>query len=193
MYLTATTTALALVSCGLVASIAYIAADNSPHGESAPPRRRPARSPTLLPGLALAAGLLASPPVGASDAGGVPEFDPTQDVTLDLERGSERPDHASVAEAFEGQFGAFDACVSKAKRGDDHRIPGDVSVEVLLDPDGSTPLGVNATLPKNVSRRRGLQQCLRRAVAAADYPAYDGPPTVFEFSFELDPGFEDEQ
>jgi len=59
---------------------------------------------------------------------------------------------------------------------------------VLLDPNGSTPLGGNAKLPPETGAKKRLRKCLRSVAAAANYPAYDGPPVVVEFSFELDPG-----
>jgi len=118
----------------------------------------------------------------------VPEFDPNADVTLDMEGGSERPDEYLVMQAFEQQFSAFDRCVEAAKNGADVRLPGDVDVEVLLNPKGNRPLGVNAELSDQLEQQQPLRECLRRAVADAKYPGYQGPPIVVDFSFELDPG-----
>lgn len=118
----------------------------------------------------------------------VPEFDPTADVELDMKAGGERPDDYTVLQAFEQQYDAFDKCVMKAKKGRDGQLPGDVDVEVLLNPRGDKPLGVNAKLPSKVKKNKGLRECLRSAVAQAPYPSYDGVPVVVAFSFELDPG-----
>jgi len=118
----------------------------------------------------------------------VPEFDPNADVVLDMEGGSERPDEYLVLQAFERQFSAFDRCVEAAKQGEDVRLPGEVEVEVLLNPKGNRPLGVNAQLSSQLKQQQQLRDCLRTAVAEAKYPAYEGPPVVVDFSFELDPG-----
>lgn len=133
---------------------------------------------------------LAATPAMAADSG-VPEFDPNAEQVIDPRSGGERPDEAQLLDAFQHQFDAFDACVAQAKRTRDEHLPGDVDVAVLLDPGGKSPLGVNATLPERVHHRKPLKECLRSAVASAAYPAYDGPPVVVEFSFELDPGLED--
>ena len=53
---------------------------------------------------------------------------------------------------------------------------------------GNRPLGVNAQLSEQVKQRLQLRECLRGAVADGKYPAYEGPPVVVDFSFELDPG-----
>ena len=120
----------------------------------------------------------------------VPEFDPQGDVQLDMERGGERPDEYNVMQAFEQQYDSFDQCVAEAKGKSHKQWPGDVHVEVLLNPDGHIPLGVNAQVPGSAAKKRGLRECLRSAVASAEYPSYDGPPVVVEFDFELDPGTE---
>lgn len=129
----------------------------------------------------------------AASAGKVPTFDANADVVMDMDAGGERPDDYAVLQAFEQQYGQFDVCLQKAKRGRDHQIPGDVDVEVLLDPKNPMPLGVNALLPGKMSRNKALNRCLRTAIAAADYPVYDGPPVVVSFSFELDPGYDMEE
>lgn len=133
--------------------------------------------------------LMSAQPVGAATTT-VPEFDPNADVVLDMNAGGERPDEYSVLQAFEQQYDAFDACVDKAKKRASQKLPGDVDVAVLLSPKGKRPLGVNAELDSKLRAAEPLRQCLRTAVAAAPYPAYDGPPVVVQFSFELDPGSE---
>jgi hypothetical protein len=138
---------------------------------------------------AFVAALLGSTAAQAASKSAVPEFDPNADTVLDMEAGGERPDDYAVLQAFEQQFGAFDQCVDKAKRGKDVQLPGDVDVQVLLDPKGERPLGINATLPNKVQKDQSLRECLRSAIAAADYPAYKGVPVVVEFSFQLDPGY----
>lgn len=138
---------------------------------------------------AFVASVLGSTAAHAASQSAVPEFDPNADVVLDMEAGGERPQDHLVLEAFEQQFGAFDKCVEKAKKGKDVQLPGDVDVQVLLDPKGDRPLGINATLPSKVQKDQNLRECLRSAIAAADYPAYKGVPVVVEFSFQLDPGY----
>ena len=118
----------------------------------------------------------------------VPEFNPNADVVLDMEAGGERPDEFTVLQAFEQQYGQLDQCVAESKNGRDKQLPGDVEVEVLLNPEGERPLGVNAKMPNEVSKNKSLRECLRGAVAAASYPSYDGPPVVVQFSFELESG-----
>lgn len=134
--------------------------------------------------------LLSGHPASAAASSTVPEFDPNADVVLDMNAGGERPDEYSVLQAFEQQYEAFDGCVAKAKKRAEQKLPGDVEVAVLLSPKGKRPLGVNAQLSTKVSSSEPLRQCLRSAIAAAPYPAYDGPPVVVQFSFELDPGSE---
>jgi hypothetical protein len=131
--------------------------------------------------------LMAAANVSAAQTS-VPEFDPEADVELDMEAGGERPDEYTLLQAFEQQYGAFDRCVASAKKNRDQDLPGDVDVDVLLNPRGAKPLGVNARLPERVAENRRLRECLRSAVARAPYPAYDGVPVVVSFSFELDPG-----
>ena len=104
-----------------------------------------------------------------------------------------------VPDTFHARFGAFatpEWGTTKASENYERRfkltfpnetLPGDVDVEVLLNPKGHEPLGINAKLPRQVDKS-SLRECLRGAVAAAAYPSYDGPPVVVNFSFELDPG-----
>jgi len=117
----------------------------------------------------------------------VPTFDANADVVMDMKAGGERPDEFQLTSVFEQQYSSFDQCVADAKKNPNKTLPGDVDVEILLNPKGHEPLGINATLPDTVDKR-SLRECLRGAVAAADYPSYDGPPVVVSFSFELDPG-----
>jgi hypothetical protein len=130
--------------------------------------------------------MLAAPTAEAAKTA-VPTFDPNADVVLDMKAGGERPDEFQITQAFEQQYSSFDECVAAAKKNPNQTLPGDVDVEVLLNPKGHEPLGINAKLPDQVDKR-SLRECLRGAVAAADYPSYDGPPVVVTFSFELDPG-----
>lgn len=142
---------------------------------------------------ALAAGLigLVSGNAQAAARTTVPTFDPDGDVELDMNGGSERPDQQRVLEALSRQYDEIDACVVDAKSSPKKTIGGEAHVAVLLNPQGETPLGINADLPKPVAKDRELRECLRAAVATAPYPSYDGPPIVVEFDFELDPGFEE--
>jgi hypothetical protein len=133
--------------------------------------------------------LLGSTAAHAATRSAVPEFDPNADVVLDMQAGGERPDDYAVLQAFEQQFDEFDLCVESSKNGKDKQLPGDVDVQVLLDPKGERPLGINATLPGKTQKDKNLRECLRTAIAAADYPSYNGVPVVVEFSFELDPGY----
>lgn len=125
----------------------------------------------------------------------VGEFDPNADVTLDLDKyGSERPDEFEVQQAFFAQFEAIDGCVVDHKRRagleDDAVLTGDVALAVKLNPEQSTPYGVNATMPEPYAEADNLRDCLRNAAADAPYPTYDGPSVVVDFEFELDPGYE---
>lgn len=147
------------------------------------------RAGALAAVAAFIASLSATPAMAATTT--VPEFDPSADVQLDMDAGGERPDEYTVLQAFEQQYSAFDQCVYDAKAGKDHKLPGDVDVEVLLNPKGNRPLGVNAKLSKKVKGQKALRDCLRNAVAGAHYPSYDGVPVVVQFSFELDPGMQE--
>lgn len=122
----------------------------------------------------------------------VAEFDPNAAVELDLNGGSERPDDYAVQEAFFGQFAALDECVwaEKDRRKSEDQLPGDVTLQVKLNPAGNTPYGVNAEMPERLAKATKLQTCLREAAAEAPYPSYDGPPVVVDFVTEVDPGSE---
>ncbi|MFO0633204.1 MAG: PilZ domain-containing protein [Nannocystaceae bacterium] len=143
---------------------------------------------------ALVAGLVGAgaATASASTTTNVPTFDPNADVELDMNAGPERPDKQQVLDAFSRQYDAIDACVVDTKRDPDKPLQGEAHVEVLLNPTGEVPLGVNTELPKSLAKNRQLRECLRAAVATADYPSYDGPPIVVEFDFEIDPGYEEE-
>lgn len=142
----------------------------------------------------LVAGVLggAANTAGAAASTTVPTFDPNDDVVMDMDAGGERPDKQRVVEAFSRQYDAIDACVVESKGDADRTLEGEAHVMVLLNPKGTTPLGVNTDLPGASKKDRKLRECLRAAVATADYPSYDGPPVVVEFDFELDPGYEEE-
>jgi hypothetical protein len=141
----------------------------------------------------LVAGVIGGASADASAAATttVPTFDPNADVVMDMEAGPEQPNSHTVQEAFSRQYDAIDACVVERKGDSDRTLEGEAHVEVLLNPKGATPLGVNTVLPGKTKKDRELVECLRAAVATADYPSYDGPPVVVEFDFELDPGFEE--
>jgi hypothetical protein len=144
------------------------------------------RSGALAAVAAFVGSMLVAPTAHAAKTA-VPTFDPNADVVLDMKAGGERPDEFSLTQAFEQQYTSFDQCVADAKKNPNQTLPGDVDVEILLNPKGHEPLGINAKLPDEVNKK-SLRECLRGAVAAADYPSYDGPPVVVTFSFELDPG-----
>jgi hypothetical protein len=133
------------------------------------------------------ASILFAAPVFAA----VPEFNPETPLDLDRYEGSERPDQDVVMERFNGTFGAIDQCVeSERKRAHVEQVDGNAFVDVLLNPEGNRPLGVNAKTDASKTRSK-LQGCLREAVASANFPGYDGPPVVVNFEFEIDPGYED--
>ena len=137
--------------------------------------------------IAAAVGLAA--PSALADAS-VPTFDPNADQVLDGYDGSERPDEQQIMSAFEQSYEHIDRCVAKARRGDDDVVEGDADLQILLNPKGPRPLGVNANVSGPHTKNRKLVECLRRAAAKAPYPTYDGPPVVVEMSFELDPGYD---
>lgn len=118
----------------------------------------------------------------------VPTFDPNADVVI-KDTGSERPDEYAIELAFKRQDAALDKCVKKTKV----KIEGKARMEVLLNPDGAQPLGINAKLPRKLRGNAKLTDCLRGATAAAPFPSYDGPPVVAHLDFEIDPGFDVEE
>lgn len=63
---------------------------------------------------------------------------------------------------------------------------GYARLQVLLDPTGQDPMGINVHLPEHLSQRDAFVQCIRTAAAAAPYPEYDGPPVIVDFEIELD-------
>lgn len=119
----------------------------------------------------------------------VPTFDPnaTTELTSD---GGERPDEYVLLGAFERQRAQMDRCVEEAKHGEDGQLAGTATMEVLLNPAGKRPLGVNGKVSEDAPQDTGLMECLRAATAAAPYPGYDGPPVIVEFDFEIDAGTE---
>lgn len=138
---------------------------------------------------ALIASIVSMAPVEASAEASVPTFDPHADTTVDGHGSGQRPDEYTLMEAFQTQFEAFDKCVAKAKGKSNKTLEGSAKMQVLLNPSGSRPLGINADMPQPHAKKKALRECLRRAAAAAPFPGYDGPPIVAEFEFELDPGY----
>jgi hypothetical protein len=132
---------------------------------------------------------LGSTAASANQNATVPGFDPNATVQLEAE-GGERPDEFYLLAAFEQQQEVMDRCVEAAKDGNDEQLKGWGNMEVLLNPQGKRPLGINAKLDGEHAKNATLVECLRRATAGAPYPSYDGPPVVVEFNFELDAGHE---
>ncbi len=122
-------------------------------------------------------------------AAAVPTFDPnaTTELTAD---GAERPDELVLLGAFERQRAQMDRCVEQAKEGEDVQLQGTATMEVLLNPAGKRPLGINGKVSDDAPKDTSLMECLRVATAAAPYPGYDGPPVIVEFDFEIDAGYE---
>ncbi len=122
-------------------------------------------------------------------------FDPNADVVLDLDKyGTERPDDYAAQLAFNQSFEGIDACVLAAKERKgisvDKVLKGDMDIAVKLDPLKGKANAVNATLPGRYDKDAKLKECIRGAVAGVQFPSYDGPPVVVEFSTELDAGSE---
>ncbi len=120
-------------------------------------------------------------------------FDPNADLGIDLDKfGSERPDDYEVQLAFNQSFAGMDACVAsvKQKKGiaADTPLAGDLDIQVKLEPNTGKAMAVNATISGKYAKDQGLSDCLRDAVAAVDFPKYDGPPVVAEIYTQLDGG-----
>jgi len=119
-------------------------------------------------------------------------FDPNADVTIDLDKyGSERPDDYAVQMAFNQAFVGLDQCVLAAKErkgiAAETQLEGDLDLQVKIDPSGKA-VGVNTTLPEKWAKDATLESCIRDAVAAVQFPKYDGPPVVTEIYTQLDAG-----
>ncbi len=144
----------------------------------------------LVTALCFAAALLL--PAVSSGSADVPDFDPSAPVDLDKWDGSEWPDETQVTAAFEAQYPAFDSCVAaeKERSGITMKLEGEAGMALKLNPAGARPFGVNAAMPEDHAARTELTRCLRNATAGGQYPAYDGPPLVVRFDFEIDPGEE---
>lgn len=144
--------------------------------------------------LVAAAATFAAPLAEAAvNASNVPSFNAGEQTNdLDKHEGSEWPDEGQLEWAFQSQFDRFDECVvaEKQRIRSQKRLTGEATVQVLLNPHGRVPLGLNTTMPKRYSKRSSFVSCLRTAAAEAPYPAYDGPPLVVDFEFELDPGYD---
>lgn len=147
----------------------------------------------------------------------VASFDPNADIVL-VGEGGTRPDEYHLTQVFGCQHDLLDRCVDAEKtprqetlvaettntetseqglegtRGEtsDTTLHGEVEVAVLLNPLGNQPHGVNVLLPPAVRESAELTECVRRVAASAPYPAYNGPPFVVVFVFELDPGFDEQ-
>jgi len=119
----------------------------------------------------------------------VPTFDPNATTELSAD-GAERPDEYVLLGAFERQRAQMDRCVEDAKAGDEAQLAGTATMEVLLNPAGKRPLGINGKVSEDAPQDTGLLECLRSATANAPYPGYDGPPVIVEFDFEIDAGHE---
>ncbi len=120
----------------------------------------------------------------------VAEFDPSE-LNFDIMSvGSERPNEDMIQQAFESAYGSMDACVATAKErtGNDARIEGELELAVRLNPRENKPLGVNASGPDELMKRKKLVNCFREAVAKAQFPTYDGPPVETSIALEVDPG-----
>lgn len=118
----------------------------------------------------------------------VPTFDPNATVEI-KDTGGERPDEHTVEGAFKTQNDALDRCVKQAKGA----AKGKAKVEVLLNPNGNRPLGINAMLPPKLRKNAEFRECVRGATAAAPFPAYDGPPVIVDLDFQIDPGSDYEE
>ncbi len=125
----------------------------------------------------------------SANVAAVPTFDPNASTEL-VADGAERPDEFVLLGAFERQRAQMDRCVEDAKAGDDVSLQGTATMEVLLNPAGKRPLGINGKVSEDAPKDTGLVECLRAATASAPYPGYDGPPVVVEFDFEIDAGYE---
>jgi hypothetical protein len=137
---------------------------------------------------ALIAGFVALSGDMVSAESTIPTFDPSSPVDLNKYDGPERPDEFTLMQAFQNQFDDFDRCIEAIKGKSGTQLEGDAKMEVLLNPAGKRPLGINAHLPSSIKKQGALKECLRKATAGAPYPSYDGPPVVVNFEFELDPG-----
>jgi hypothetical protein len=140
---------------------------------------------------ALTFALVGMPAVAAAPST-PPDFDPDAPIMVDLKKyGPEQPDPNQLEEAFSKQYGALDACViaEKERSGKEARLIGDALAAVILNPAGGTPHAVHAKLPDEHKTRAELIKCMRGATASAPFPAYDGPPAIASFEFELDPGY----
>jgi hypothetical protein len=131
-------------------------------------------------------------PAVAADSSVPPDFDPDAPIVVDMRKyGSEQPDPHKLEEAFSKQYGALDACVAEEKQrtGKKTQLLGEAMTAVLLNPAGGRPRAVHAALPQKYAKRKKLIDCMRGATAGAPFPAYDGPPAIASFEFEIDPGY----
>lgn len=120
-------------------------------------------------------------------------FDPNADLGLDLSQfGGERPDDYGVQMAFNQSFAGLDACVAAVKERKgipaDTQLPGDLDLQVKLEPKTGKAMAVNATISGKYAKDEELSACLRDAVAQVEFPKYDGPPVVAEIYTQLDSG-----
>lgn len=124
----------------------------------------------------------------------IAEFDPNADVAIDLAAGGENPDEWLIEQALQSNFEKLDACVvatkQKLKLGEDVVLEGDVDFQIKLNPKSPRPFAVNAKLSaEKWDKNAELKDCLRDAIAAANFPKYDGVSRVVEISTQLDPGY----
>jgi hypothetical protein len=130
-------------------------------------------------GIELAAG---GPPI--DDDSHVPRFDANADQTISMSDGTGRLSDAEIDRELGKLDGAFQACVRDAAARVESLGTGTVKYSFGVDGKGKVT-GVNASAPQALEDA-GIIPCVRKAVYAHRFPAFDGPTMKVGSSFRVD-------
>lgn len=118
------------------------------------------------------------------DDSDVPGFDPNADRSIGERDGVGRLSDAQVDAELAKLDRPFQRCVQQASERVDELGTGKVSLSFGVDGKGKVT-GVNVSAPANL-KDAGIVPCVRKAIFAHKFPAYDGPETRVRSSFHVD-------
>ena len=114
----------------------------------------------------------------------VPAFDMQAIQKIDAGDASVRLDDFEINKGLRRLDAAFQRCIETAdQRSGGQLSAGTVKISFGINGKGQV-VGVNARAPKSIERH-GIIPCVRTAVFAYKFPAYDGPTTRVETHFDV--------
>jgi hypothetical protein len=122
-----------------------------------------------------------APPI--DDDASVPAYDRTATQVLDMKGGSERLADATVQTEMREVEPQLDRCIAAAVARGASVPPGKIELAFAVEPTGAVA-GVDVRASAAV-REAGVVPCLRKALAAHRFPAWDGPRADVEYAFEV--------